>query len=346
MFNFQKEVVLNDVAQAKVVEVQTAGLGAPKISKKVRIHDGGEYYPKYIVDGQIFKTEPVIGSVFELTLKMDQILKKTTSKHLQILVELGLDRDYRGDYGSALYYFRKPLLIDVKLPDDAANAAKEVTKAFETVIPTEYKFVNVVKYSSGNNVVIKGADSYQFVKRLLITSFECETRCDGSSEEPKIVLELSSAALDKESTVTDYTPNKVEFGTCEYLLHNLRLPTYENIRFTSSSAPEMPVKGMTYNQYSFAYCVPRPGLGGMSVAGQTNYSTTVHTIYVPSKDASTFEGYFTTAAGEGKITFQTITSATAAVEPIKEDLPTTLANADKEFLTKTEADELYQEKGV
>ena len=53
----------------------------------------------------------------------------------------------------------------------------------------------------------------------------------------------------------------------------------------------MPIKGATYTQYSFAYCVPRVGFGGLSVAGQTNYSTTLHTFYVKSDLTTEFESY-------------------------------------------------------
>ena len=51
----------------------------------------------------------------------------------------------------------------------------------------------------------------------------------------------------------------------------------------------MPIKGATYVQYSFAYSVPRLGFGGLSVAGQSVQSTTLHTFYVLSSLASTFE---------------------------------------------------------
>ena len=104
---------------------------------------------------------------------------------------------------------------------------------------------------------------------------------------------MSAGALKKGNDYVTYTPNNVEFGTYEYLLHNLRLPTYANLRFTSPSAPEMPVPGVEYTQFSFAYCVPRGiHFGGLSVAGQTNHSTTLHTFFVASTLVEDFKNLF------------------------------------------------------
>lgn len=73
--------------------------------------------------------------------------------------------------------------------------------------------------------------------------------------------------------------NVAGFGTYEYLIHNHRLPTNANWRFASPAAVEMPKVGGKYAQYTFEYTVPRR-IGGLSVAGQRNESTTIHTFYV------------------------------------------------------------------
>lgn len=298
MFNFQKEVVLNSLDQVKVFETVLKDNGVK--SKKLRIHDGGEYFAKYIVDKKIYKTSPIPGSSFTLTITPDESI---LGKHIQILIELGLDSDYRGDYGSALYYFRKPMLIDVVLPAIAATTAEkdaaavlkdaqiqavqDLYKAFVAVVPKEYKFVTIAEPQADDiTLVIKGADSYQKVRNIVISEFTCEDRCEGSSEE---LVDIINYKMGKTGKVVSYDKNNVEFGTYNYVLQNLRLPTYANLRFTSPSAPEMPIKGAQYVQYSFAYCVPRIGFGGMSVVGQTNYSTTMHTFYVLETLASSFE---------------------------------------------------------
>ena len=298
MFNFQKEVVINSLDKA--VMVKPGGdekKGTPKIDKKVRFLDGGEYFTKYIVDNKIYYTQPIEGKNFELRIHPDE---KLQGQHIQILIELGLDGDYRGDYGSALYYFRKPILVDVVLPNSRQGAADALAKAIQAAVPSEYEFVDAShQYNNDDDAVIKGVDSYQKVRRVVISIYTCDERCEGSSEELVTFMDLSGKALTDESATTvethkyiSYTPNNVEFGTYDYVLHNLRLPTYENLRFTSPSAPEMPIKGKSYIQYSFAYCVPRTMLGGVSAVGQTIHSTTLHTFYVLKDLKTDFENLF------------------------------------------------------
>lgn len=289
MFNFQKEVVLNSLDKVAVISPENGGLGTPSIDKKLRVHDGGEYRDKYIVDHKIYKTAAIDGQLFSLDFDFDQAGELTSGgAHVQFLIELGLDNDYRGDYGSALWYFRKPILVDVMLTGDAATDAANFEKAILTAIPKEYKFVSVSK--SSNKVTVAGVDSYQKVRRVLVSKFVCEDRCAGSSEEVEFAYDYRMAELIKASGFIAYEPNSVEFGTYDYLIHNLRLPTYENLRFMSPSAVEMPIKGAKYVQYSFAYSVPRIGFGGLSVAGQAVQSTTLHTFYVLESLATAFEG--------------------------------------------------------
>ena len=291
MFNFQKEVVLNSLDKVAVISPENGGLGTPSIDKKLRVHDGGEYRDKYIVDHKIYKTKAIDGQLFSLVFDFDQAGELTSGgAHVQFLIELGLDNDYRGDYGSALWYFRKPILVDVMLTGTAATDATNFEQAILKAIPKEYKFVSVSK--SSNKVTVAGVDSYQKVRRVLVSKFVCEDRCAGSSEEVEFAYDYGIAELvaTEPGKFIEYNPNSVEFGTYDYLIHNLRLPTYENLRFMSPSAVEMPIKGAKYVQYSFAYSVPRVGFGGLSVAGQAVQSTTLHTFYVLESLATAFEG--------------------------------------------------------
>ena len=312
MFNFQKEVILNSLDNVTVVKAPAKGspdTAGTKLSPKLRFLDGGEYFKKYIVDATVYKTEPEEGEAFTLKIKPTNLKQK----HIQILVELGLDNDYRGDFGSALWYFRKPILVDLDLTSVSSDTAvaEALYNAFSTVVPSEYKFVKVVNNSSV--IEISGADTYMKVRSVVINEFVCEDRCEGSSEGINNLLTFkgTSTVSGTATNYIEYTRNKAEFGTYNYLLHNFRLPTYENLRFTSPSAPEMPIKGATYTQYSFAYCVPRVGFGGLSVAGQTNYSTTLHTFYVKSDLVSEFEKYLTNKESESPAGIE------VHIEPIK-----------------------------
>lgn len=300
MFNFQKEVVLNSLDNVTVVKAPAKGspnTAGTKLDPKLRLPDGGEYFKKYIVDATVYRTEPEEGEVFTIKILPTNLKQK----HIQILIELGLDNDYRGDFGSALWYFRKPILVDLDLTNVSADSdvVTMLYKAISTVVPQEYKFVKVTA-SGSTSVDISGADSYMKVRSVVINEIICEDRCAGSSEGTNNLLTFNgnSTVSGTAANYITYTRNKAEFGTYDYVLHNLRLPTHENLRFTSPSAPEMPIKGALYKQYSFAYCVPRVGFGGMSVAGQTNYSTTLHTFYVKSDLVDQFEKYLENNSSE------------------------------------------------
>ena len=294
MFNFQKEVVINSADQYAIVAAPTAGkpsAAGTKFPKKLRVHGGGEYFGNYIVDKKAYKTAPIPGTNFSLTITPQAA---DFNKHVQILIELGLDSDYRGDYGSALWYFRKPIVVDVMLQDTQDKCAEVIYKAIKAAIPVEYKFVDVKLNDAGSadTVTVSGSDSYQKILKVVLSEFYCEEHCAGNgSEEIRTITEMDNSALVTAAPGGwfKYTANNVEFGTYDYIIHNLRLPTYENFRFTSPARVEMPMIGHEYHQFSFAYCVPRQGLGGLSAVGQTIHSTTLHTFYVEDSLAEDFK---------------------------------------------------------
>ena len=134
-----------------------------------------------------------------------------------------------------------------------------------------------MKEETDSQVVLEAADDYITVRKAVVVAFDCEPEYCGDEMEA-VVSEVE----------LDSTPNVVGFGTYEYLIHNLRLPTYANIRFASPAAVEMPVLGGEYYQYSFEYAVPRR-IGGLSVVGQMNYSSTGHTFFVLKDKVAEFK---------------------------------------------------------
>lgn len=70
------------------------------------------------------------------------------------------------------------------------------------------------------------------------------------------------------------------FGTADYILHNLRLPTNANTKFFGDQWDEMPIKGKNYDQFIITVCTERPEVQGMSVVGQYNVSKTTHILWV------------------------------------------------------------------
>jgi hypothetical protein len=266
MFDFQKEVVLNSLE------------GVEKIGNDYRI-DGMLYKKAYM--GPVFKTEYVKGDNAKLEINVGNAANK---KVMQFVLELGLDNDYRGDFTSVYSYFRKPIVVTLA----PGSNAETVAKAFKKAGFVDYKLYDVYTAESknkpegvnpgANDIVLVMSDSYITVRKAELIDVVCnDAGCTETIEEPKVLATLDSK--DEETKVFTYTENVAEFGTYNYMIHNLRLPTHANIRFASQAEVEMPVKGGMYTQYTFEYTVPRR-LGGLSVAGQKNWSTTTHTFFV------------------------------------------------------------------
>lgn len=271
MFDFTKEVVINSTDQFEVVSGKENGMPA-----KLRVHGGGEYFGKYVVEGRSYKTPSVPGR--EFTLEFAPVT--VAEGDVQYCIELGLDRgDARGDWGSAMYYFKKPLLVTVSkdaTADDIAAAFRKVGSGYGMIVVPEHKGASKVTIMGGDDKIkVRGIKVYNLIEK------------DDQVIEIPFVDDKKKDAGYSGATYT-YTANQVEFGTANYLIHNLRLPTYENYRFTSPAVVEMPIAGTGYTQFTFLYCVPRPGLGGLSVAGQTNNSTTTHVFYVAANIADKF----------------------------------------------------------
>lgn len=262
MFDFQKEVVLNSLE------------GVEKIGNDYRI-DGMLYKKAYM--GPVFKTEYVKGDNAKLEINVTKA-KAAAEKVMQFVIELGLDKDYRGDFTSVYSYFRKPIVVTLT-PDVNVET---IAKAFKKAGFVDYKLYDVEYTKSTEEapidevVTLTMADTYIIVRKAALIDTQCAVAgCDSTIEEPVVKASTDS----KDDTVFTYTENIAEFGTYNYMIHNLRLPTNANIRFASQAEVEMPVKGGKYNQYTFEYTVPRR-LGGLSVAGQKNWSTTTHTFFV------------------------------------------------------------------
>ena len=251
MFDFQKEVVLNSLDSVK------------KFENGFRV-DGMLYKNEYV--GPVYKTEAVDGAKAKFVIDLATV-KSAVTNVMQFVIELGLDNDYRGDFGSVLFYFRKPIVVTMDKESDAATVAK----AFEKAGVVDYKLYTVSV--EGEKITLEMADNYITVRKAEVMDLVCTPGCNEQGE----VSTLAYTFNLKDSAV--YTKNNVGFGTYDYMIHNLRLPTYANIRFTSPAEVEMPIKGGKYTQYSFEYTVPRR-LGGLSVAGQKTESTTIHTFFV------------------------------------------------------------------
>lgn len=96
------------------------------------------------------------------------------------------------------------------------------------------------------------------------------------------------------TNVATITPGNEGFGTFEWIMRNLRLPTAEQTRWNALYQDDRPMVGATYTQYTLEYCENRGILGGDAVGEETK-SVTTHVFFVNQAVKTQFEEALTAA---------------------------------------------------
>ena len=96
------------------------------------------------------------------------------------------------------------------------------------------------------------------------------------------------------TNVITITPGNEGFGTFEWIMRNLRLPTAEQTRWNALYQDDKPIVGATYTQYTLEYCENRGILGGDAVGEETK-SVTTHVFFVNQAVKAQFEAALTAA---------------------------------------------------
>lgn len=252
MFQYTKENILND---ASLITVKDGVL---------TVKGYGDYKVENIVDGKIFKSICVPGSEGTLTIDATKI----TGAGEYVLTFRVVTSQALAEFASPNWnVFGKPVIIGFKATK--ASDVDAVLDAVKLAFPAGNTAVTVSKL--GNDVIITGASKYiSFDKEQLVKVEEGE-----KGVEETVVSDAIGVA-----------PNVEPFGTKEWIIENLRFPTYPNIRY--NSAGNMPT-AERYDELSFAYAVPRVGLGGLSGVGQGLTAVTRHIFYVPAGTITTLK---------------------------------------------------------
>ena len=230
----------------------------PKIyasNNKINIEGLGEYALENIVDKVVYVTPGKKGVCGKWTLAVP------TGEGERILsFRVTTPNQYLAEYASPNWnVFGKPIVVGFGKDADLVESVK-------LAIPEGNKFIKVS--GSGNSVVIEGSTPYIDIDKVCVTDV-------ATGVETKI-----------EPTVAEGDERIEPFATKEWIIENLRFPTYPNIRYASAST--MPTAEV-YTEFAFTYRVPRVGLGGLSGVGQALDAVTRHIFYVPTELATSFE---------------------------------------------------------
>lgn len=285
MFDYTKETILNSVTDKNVQAI--TGL--------LRIFRVGEYKVDYkstnIADGKVYKAKGTEGTKATATIAAVAGNSGSNAGKYRVTANMKNNSKFYADYATAVWKFQKPVYAEFTVVgDDTDNTAQlmatKIANAIKLALPENNKYVNVAV--SGSNVVITASDASDMFESVVIEKYE------PNSVLPSEGQYVVSTAV---GTITK-TDNKVPFATGDWLIENLRFPSYPNTRYNSINGDEKPVPGQLYTQYSFRYIAERKNLSGIGSVGQRLVSITNHVFYIPSTLEATFEAKLKTAFGE------------------------------------------------
>jgi len=310
MFQYTHELVLNklNTAISKVLD-----------DGKVTIERGGEYDPKFVQGGIIWKTAADEGALDAVVLDVSELsLEAGKNYALSMFVKL-VDPHALFEYGYPNYNsFGKQILIDFQSVDAATDAKTILDSILPQNMENDLTFVKGTVNS--NTVVLSVGHTGLRFDSLAIAEYDPTTcdSCVGEYLTPKVILDHAdwktpaknaTGKSELGDAITHAEVGVDPFATGEWLIENLRFPSYPNIRWATVGEANRPIPGEKYTMYSFAYESPRPGLGGLSGVGQKMEAVTRHIYYVREGIASDFE---TLLGNLGTVTTTSATVPTAA----------------------------------
>ena len=281
MFQYTKEIILHGVANRVSVETATNPYSGVE-AKKLLIKRGGEYFSDFILPATAYMTEGYYGNPGKLTVDFEEVTFVPGLYQFQFRVKT--PNQFFAEYASPNWQvYGKPMLIGFDVTEEmvadaeiaASVVAEKLAELVELAIPANNKFIKVS--ADGTKVIVEGTNNFMTFDKVGLDKYD-PTVCDSC------LGEYNPVAIKWE--VED---NKEDFATGEWLVENLRFPTYPNIRYASASEDERPINGTTYVEFSFAYQSPRPGLGGASGVGQAMTAVTRHIYYVTAAEADAFK---------------------------------------------------------
>lgn len=284
MFDYTKETILNSVTDKNVQAI--TGL--------LRIFRVGEYKVDYkstnIADGKVYKAGTE-GTKATATITAVAGNSGSNGGKYRVTVNMKNNSKFYADYATAVWKFQKPIYAEFTVVGDstdntAALMATKIANAIKLALPENNKYITVTV--DDDDVIITATDATDMFESVVIEKYEPNSVLPS---EGQYVVSTVVGTIAK-------TDNEVPFATGDWLIENLRFPSYPNTRYNSINGDEKPVPGQLYTQYSFRYIAERKNLSGIGSVGQRLVSITNHVFYIPSTLEATFEAKLKTAFGE------------------------------------------------
>jgi hypothetical protein len=250
----------------------------------------------------ITKAEYSEPKIAKATLDLSALGKNEGNFRIAMYIKLA-QSSANSYYANDLVFKGKPLYIEFvwKKGEEASDVALKVKEIVKKFMIAVYEKSLVKVTAEGTKVVITGTDEYQrFVKVDIEEFVNNDVPMFGTFEVIKSALPES--LKDDPNYDSNFTIEQGEegFGTYQWILKNLRLPTAAKTSWTAITADEAPIIGAKYDEFVIRYCVNRGIMGGDAV-GEVTKSLTTHVFYVNKEISADFEAALNKVAPESGI---------------------------------------------
>lgn len=294
----------------------------------------------------IYKAEAYDPTFAKATIDLSSITQNQGVFRIAMYIRLsGSQNSY---YANDLVFKGKPLYIEFerKLDEDLSELAKKVAAIAKKYMSMVYEKEIVKVSSSDTKVIIDATDEHQLFTKCDLEWYNPDGGfqfCCNSAGAYELVAKALPADDPEYDSLNTLVQGKQGFGTYNWLLHNFRLPTAANTRWSRIIQDETPILGAKYNEYIIEYCTNR-GILGSDAVGDLVRSKTQHVFYVKQEVSSQFESGLEAIGGitdgrTGNTMVETaLNTANAAL---------TKANAnEKAIATKANSEDVYTKSEV
>ena len=248
----------------------------------------------------VYKQDPVAQSNAKATIDMAKVKETLTANkatkgtfRVEIYVHLAQSNN-NPLYSNTWVVKGRPWTFEF-----SATSTEEAENIVDKVIKMITKFklftmdteqLKATKEST--KLVLTAQDPYQIFSKVELQYFDPSIGTTTGCCTPR--GEYASVENYGVTDVVTITPGNEGFGTFEWIMRNLRLPTAEQTRWNALYQDDRPMVGATYTQYTLEYCENRGILGGDAVGEETK-SVTTHVFFVNQAVKTQFEAALTAA---------------------------------------------------
>lgn len=248
----------------------------------------------------VYKQDPVAQSNAKATIDMAKVKETLTANkatkgtfRVEIYVHLAQSNN-NPLYSNTWVVKGRPWTFEFSATstEDAGNIVDKVIKMITKFKLFTMDTEQLKATKEGTKLELTAQDPYQIFSKVELQYFDPSIGATTGCCTPR--GEYAPVENYGVTNVTTITPGNEGFGTFEWIMRNLRLPTAEQTRWNALYQDDRPMVGATYTQYTLEYCENRGILGGDAVGEETK-SVTTHVFFVNQNVKAQFEAALTAA---------------------------------------------------